>query len=109
MDAEELQAIRERAEKATPGPWHFDADDMDIWCRNDGGSFPLTTTIAKALEDEDRYFDFEFIAAAREDIPALVAEVERLREALEGMANTDHDDPHWYMEQAEQALQGGNE
>lgn len=49
LTQDDLNMIKERAEKVTHGPWYADA---------------------------------EFIAHAREDIPRLVAEIERLREAI---------------------------
>ncbi len=49
LTQDDLNMIKERAEKVTHGPWYADA---------------------------------EFIAHAREDIPRLVAEVERLRKAI---------------------------
>lgn len=75
VKAEELQAIRKRCEKATLGPWRFDTDDRDVWCRISGGSLPLMMTIAKEPEDEDRCLDFDFIAHARTDIPMLIDEL----------------------------------
>ena len=79
MSDAELQAIRERCEKATPGPWEvYDdkkhpyqngglvASDDCLWGGYDNG-MPDDDTIA-------------FMAHARADVPALLAEVERLRE-----------------------------
>jgi hypothetical protein len=64
---EELAAIRERAEKATPGPWIDNGNEIVAECKPNLG-------IAGAISDEDA----EFIAHARTDIPKLIAEVERL-------------------------------
>lgn len=60
----DLDAIRARAEAATEGPWF-------AWDRAVGWNIVIT-----------RPEDAAFIAAARTDVPALLAEVERLREAL---------------------------
>ncbi|MFD2869870.1 hypothetical protein ACFSY7_15360, partial [Kurthia populi] len=39
--------------------------------------------------ESSKYNDAEFIAHARQDVPALIAEVERLREALLLIQNSD--------------------
>lgn len=66
MTKERLDAIQGRADRATCGPWcHW-----CHWCRED------MPTAAKVIPESD---DARFIAHAREDIPALLAEVERLR------------------------------
>lgn len=75
MTDAELAAIRERAAKATPGPWKLH-DSMRTRGLIDGtgqellggydGSFPCNEDLA-------------FMAASRMDIPALLEEVERLR------------------------------
>jgi hypothetical protein len=56
MDDKQLTEIEARVSAATPGPW---------------------TTY-----DDDSEADAEFIAHAREDIPALLAEVKQLREQV---------------------------
>lgn len=85
INAEQLIAIKERAAKATPGPWDFDKGDNLRGDRRpaviehfdyDHGERFIHGDIADIS-------DAEFIANARQDIPALVAEVERLLEAVE--------------------------
>lgn len=78
-----LDEIKARAEKATPGPWEVDYNE------------PFSSDIVGIFQEEqERYIvkleeqdetdypttrdDADFIAHAREDIPALIAEVERL-------------------------------
>ena len=75
-----LTDIRARLAAATEGPWSVDGpaqcgpgDTLTVYPVEDGG------TIAYVRPSWD---DAEFIAHAREDIPALLAEVERLREEL---------------------------
>src|SRR5690606_21978359 len=75
MTPEQLAAIRARAEAATPGPWHDDQDGM-VYSTCQPGCAVVINDIDLAVEDA------EFIAHAREDIPALVAEVERLQVEL---------------------------
>ncbi len=109
----DLEAIKARVEKATPGPWgalacgekdnswaigtwswpdgtqpgpgFFDADETDRWIEA-GEPDDLTETHAEIIdqvcENSDAMAslaDADFIAHARTDIPALIAEVERLR------------------------------
>lgn len=68
INAEQLNAIKERAAKATPGPWYHN--------RHNEISTPNGARLAQTVTG----LDAEFIAHAREDVPALVAEVERLEE-----------------------------
>lgn len=71
MSEAELDAIEQRANAATPGPWRsVEVDDPYVALMLESGAegWPAAT-------DADR----AFIAAARSDVPALVAEVRRLR------------------------------
>ena len=78
MDEKQLSEIKARCEKATPGPWEF-------WWRSGGFVSNGIYDIAKVFILEDDC-DFEkngiFISHAREDIPALIAEVRRLNVAI---------------------------
>lgn len=71
MNAEQLNAIKERAAKATPGPWKYS--------KQYGYLAPVIPQqhVAVICNEILRNDDAEFIATAREDVPALVAEVER--------------------------------
>lgn len=71
----ELSAIKERAEKAADGPWRIGRQSPNG--ANNVGTMGGLMTAQTANTD-----NAEFIAHAREDIPKLVAEVERLREAI---------------------------
>ena len=95
MTEKELQEIRARAEAATEGPWEwrkleYDEDDSDTempWL-DCAGDDPVMD-----FGDCEQYYptegtppneaDAEFIAAARQDVPKLLAEVERLRTVIE--------------------------
>ena len=96
MTNEQLAAIKARCEKATPGPWEvrsiepeeFDAvSDDTFYIMADKWEVASITTYERVIEPDwqrdDDEADADFIAHAREDIPALLAEVERLRVALE--------------------------
>jgi hypothetical protein len=70
----DLDAIRARVDAATEGPWTADAlaGDLDA---------PSGYRVAEVLAWSDP--DAEFIAHARTDVPALLAEVERLQARVE--------------------------
>ena len=77
---EELSAMKARYERATPGPWTFISESRDHIVGSDfimtGGEDIYLTGATTADQD--------FIAHARDDIPRLVEEVERLRKLLTG-------------------------
>lgn len=87
MTDEQLAAIKARAEAATPGPWYHvlaaivgttprpDDDNTTCICNTEWGN---STNIQP---------NAEFIAAAREDVPTLLAEVERLRAREDWLIN----------------------
>lgn len=62
--AERLAEIQARAEAATPGPWHEEAGNVHV---EHGRLATIGGTYVTAVPDA------EFIAHAREDVPALVA------------------------------------
>lgn len=88
LSGAELQAIRERRVAATPEPWWSWVEGRD--------GLSGDTFIGRVLEGArhpDLYLktepgesvsvaDLDFIAAAREDLPRLLAEVERLQRLL---------------------------
>lgn len=69
MDQKQLNEIKERIEKASKGAWELDLVDKGIWNKN-GLNYLGSVTLSNE--------DAEFIAHSREDVPVLVAEVERL-------------------------------
>lgn len=91
---EQLAEIKARCEAATEGPWEYDErvrvaavysgerrNCFLDWEPNDWLSyykFPVSA-YGEELTDEQRLATMRFIAHAREDIPALLAEVDRLR------------------------------
>lgn len=75
LTQDELQAIKEREEMASSGPWKLTiARDGNFAISNEGSPEYVATYLYER--------DAEFIAAARQDIPKLVAEVERLQSVL---------------------------
>lgn len=76
MPQEELDTIRRRATDATRGPWcHWSGWDRADNCVNSESREDMHT-VADVIPEPN---DAEFIAHARTDIPALLAEVEWLR------------------------------
>ena len=80
----DLAAIRQRVEKATEGPWNtgFDYERNDPTVITPGH---IEHTIDYTLTEgglEHGKADAEFIAHAREDVPALLDEIDRLRKDL---------------------------
>ncbi|WP_036163869.1 hypothetical protein [Lysinibacillus sphaericus] len=72
MNQEQLNAIKECVAKATPGPWESgQIDGKRSFCVIDKDSF-----VAKNMTRKDS----EFVAHAREDVPALVEYIESLHE-----------------------------
>lgn len=74
MTTDQLEAIRMRAEKATEGNWNYTAV-------GGGGRNSTVASFGKELTmigEIKSISDAEFIAHSREDIPALLAEIERL-------------------------------
>ena len=106
MDDAELDAIRRRAEAASAGPWFvrylddgYAANLVAVASRpgpehGDDGSFrdgdidAKDIVAATLVQNPERYVDIadhrwdenaDFIAHAREDVPRLLDEIERLR------------------------------
>lgn len=74
---ETLARIREQADAATPGPWKVDTADPDTLAVTTPGVLP---DMGMAFLDRRDESSAEFIAAARTDVPRLVA---ALRSVLE--------------------------
>jgi len=79
MSEIDLAAIKARCDRATDGPWNVRELPLDYAEVSDRDS----NTVADAWHINDAYF----IANARTDVPALVAEVERLRAEVERLTN----------------------
>ncbi|MEA3225094.1 MAG: hypothetical protein U9Q07_04025 [Planctomycetota bacterium] len=85
MEEKQLRKIEARCEAATPGPWEAEVCELDAGVVNDIGL--ICTTLS--YDDEDNQNtnggDAIFIAAARDDVPDLVAEVRQQRRREEGL------------------------
>ncbi|MCY8915631.1 hypothetical protein MOE20_06735 [Bacillus atrophaeus] len=85
-----LEEIRQRADAATEGPWHY----------------VITTEGAYILDQDsdlisgecEREQDARFIAHARQDIPWLISEIDRLNSGIDSvlydLRNEDITNPH---------------
>lgn len=84
MTDDELKAIEERAKAATPGPWDCTYGGSSAWSVGPE-SDPQLNPVAhvRSRNEGPEGADATFIAHARQDIPALSAEVRRLRGLLE--------------------------
>lgn len=96
MDEAKLGEIEARAKAATPGPWVLEKGDryrpeypMDLRIRCEwsppvngacGHELFRPSGVSRSTEP-----DASFVCHAREDVPALVDEVRRLREANESL------------------------
>lgn len=87
MTPEQLEAIKRRAEAATEGPWIVDHDARVDGCDHvvllESADVAVCFLSNRSGDPDWQENNGAFIAAAREDIPALVAEVERLRAEVE--------------------------
>lgn len=86
----DLEAIEKRARAATPGPWgdddgHVFSEPMQAvtieWCAtpNHGSKRPPDASVADCSQQYKNFeADSEFIAHARQDIPALISRIREL-------------------------------
>src|SRR5690625_3404239 len=72
---EEITVIRERADKAVYAPWR-------IGKQSPNGLYNVGSTDGLLTAQTTNEANAAFIAHARQDIPKLLAEIERLREKL---------------------------
>jgi hypothetical protein len=90
LTGQEILEIAARVEAATPGPWrafiegrdHYGGDDFIRTGGFDDGAPDMYVSLSYATSElpvPARSNDLDFIAAARQDIPRLLAEIERLR------------------------------
>lgn len=87
IDETELARLEALAQAATPGPWAPTAvcDDDDHWyaCSPEHAFAEDDPACDSGKRHPGALADAAFIAAARDAVPALVAEVRRLREQLQ--------------------------
>jgi len=88
ISEKDLAAIGDRAAAATPGPWYWGPEHpefSDVFGESD---FVVSreTPLMQFEPSRNGAADAEFVAYARQDVPALLAEVDRLRAELAAMA-----------------------
>jgi len=96
MTEDELKRIEERESKATKGPWETGDGSPEFYHegRDAVVCLDLATIEGMAVLAKLNFHlpnwenDSEFIAHARTDIPALVAEVRRLNKVIETMCSS---------------------
>lgn len=83
-----LAEIRERVDKATPGPWYDSRTNKSIQVTKDSpafkrGNFSIcrypTRTNDSLLTHDEWGANAEMLAASRTDIPFLLGEIDRLK------------------------------
>ena len=82
MTEQELTAIEGRANAATLGPWEG-KENIGMVSKHDACDTVFETGCGCCTENDLSAEDAAFIAAARVDVPALIAEVRRLRALVE--------------------------
>lgn len=88
----DLEAIEARCAAASPGPWtsfvegrdHMSGDDFIRVGESDDEPDMYVSRAGAGSVRPASAADLDFIAAARQDVPALIAEVRRLRAARRG-------------------------
>jgi len=116
VKAEQLQAIKEREKLASCGPWdvYENRNGVGIGTRFEHpqlkGPVPIIGSAVKRVGHEAMHQvyikkeDAEFIAHARQDVPTLIAEIERLQQALESVETACYSESN-YIEIAKMARQ----
>ena len=79
----DLDAIEARAKAATPGPWIMDAEEQTVRAVEADGQPIMCDRSTETWAEDNNANDCDFISHAREDVPALLAEVKRLNAELQ--------------------------
>lgn len=72
-----LSEIKARCEAATPGPWEYTDNGFDGYISSENGAFIVGGEPCEGRIENNA--DTNFIAHTRADLPACVAEIERLQ------------------------------
>jgi hypothetical protein len=79
VTARELQAIKTRAARATPGPWQIHVRGTSTTIEAQDGKKWIAQAMLGTYGIGNVEANADFLAHARDDIPTLLAEVERQR------------------------------
>jgi len=86
LTEEQIAEIRERCEKATPGPWRNSSGVMVIKDNPNGGLYiPVADMRLPVDSPDNRRANAEFIAHAISDIPALLDALEIRDDGIENL------------------------
>ena len=92
LSEEELRGIEERAKKASWGPWELRPSGSIIGHKDTAAvAYPGAFDWICSMQSSNQpmwYEDGQFIAHAREDIPALLATIRESRERVGRLQNT---------------------
>jgi len=75
LSDQEIANIRKRCEAASPGPWRSCLEKRDKFSGSDFIQTPNDDMYISGCGEAD----YDFIANARQDIPMLLSEIDRLR------------------------------
>ena len=82
MTQQELDALKALADAATPGPWEhsraYNSSYVQFYSETEKRLLLVANVAETSWLNSDDQANAAFIAAAREAVPALLAEVERL-------------------------------
>ena len=98
---EQLDAIAARANAAQPGPWLRYTQSDHASLRSSNGEM-VAGTFGWEWGGIEHEADADFIAHAREDVPALLAEVRRLRAAEQRVQALIQGDDYRWIESADE-------
>lgn len=103
-DERELE-ILDRCEAATPGPWvmSYDCKLLDGHWNHYGTGPALEWDPMRLVDDQQYVSDAIFIANARADLPAAVAEIRRLRSRVAELEAEAERFREWVAEMAAKA------
>ena len=91
ISREELDAIRKQYDAATPGLWRKDYKDPPYphyYIRHEGQGWPIAS-VGTSFSGSNHEADGEFIISARQNIPLLLSEIDRLTDLVESF-NTEY-------------------
>ena len=89
LTAQQLATIHARCSATTPGPWDWEIELINItpfvrgYLRTRQNATPILYSHTTTMAIDALQVDANFIAHARRDIPALLAEVARLQKLLQ--------------------------
>ena len=94
MTQQELEAIKARCEATTPGPWEYDGMHNEIHAPQSDVYWLIVSELrshpGETITDKFGHSfnaNFNFIANARQDIPALLSEIDRLTQERDAAVN----------------------